>query len=103
MCSQRTTSKKRSEASVVMGRKRSSYARRRQFGAVSPAVPATHGPAATHDCAPRRLDVRLVLAEDVTHRPAHLAHRARVLQRLADVGDEVVGAARGLAQLLEAP
>src|SRR4051795_6680466 len=89
MCSQRTTSKKRSEAIAAMARNRSSYAGRRPVGATRAAW--------------KRLDVRLVLAEDVAHRPTDLAHRARVLQRLADVGHEVVGAAGDLAQLLQAP
>ena len=45
---------------------------------------------------------RLVGPEDVLHRAADLAHRAAVLERLADRVHEVVGAARGLAQLVEA-
>src|SRR3954454_378228 len=89
MCSQRPTSKKRSEAIAVRARNRGSYAGRRPGGAIRAAW--------------KRLDVRLVLAEDVAHRPTDLAHRARVLQRLADAGHEVVGAAGDLAQLLQAP
>ena len=45
---------------------------------------------------------RAVGPEDVLHRGADLAHRAAVLQRLADRVHEVVGAARGVAQLVEA-
>ncbi len=43
---------------------------------------------------------RRVLAEHVLHRAAHLAERAAVLQRLADRGQQVLAAARDIAQLL---
>ena len=46
--------------------------------------------------------VRLVVAEHVAHRPAHLADRAAVLQRLAQHRQHVVGPAGALADLLQA-
>src|ERR1044072_9848781 len=51
---------------------------------------------------PRLSTSRCVLPEDVAHRGADLAHRAAVLERDADVLDEVVAAARGVAQRIEA-
>src|SRR5215213_4311801 len=50
----------------------------------------------------RCLDVRLVSAEDIAHRAADLAHRGAVLERLSDRRKQVVAAAGGVAQLLEA-
>src|SRR6185312_4502357 len=52
--------------------------------------------------AARALDVRLISAEHVAHRAADLAHRRAVLERLADRRQQVLAAARGGAQLLEA-
>ena len=43
----------------------------------------------------------LVLAEHVAHRAANLAHRAAFLQRLAQDGQQVVGPAGALADLLQ--
>src|ERR1700722_350411 len=45
---------------------------------------------------------RRVLAEYVLHRAAHLAKRGTVLQRLADGGQQVIGAPCSLAQLIQA-
>src|ERR1700691_4320454 len=49
-----------------------------------------------------RSERRRVLAEDVLHRAAGLAERAAILQGLADRGQQVLAAARHLAQLLQA-
>src|SRR5918995_4071563 len=46
---------------------------------------------------------RLVLAEDVAHRAADLAHRAGVLQRLPDREEQVLVPATRGSQLLEPP
>src|SRR5258707_15318610 len=85
-------------------------------GRMRPAVPAAHAPPAgpcmhgpearSHATVLERIrwrsERRRVLAEDVLHRGADLADRAAVLQRLADRRQEVVRAARDVAQLLQA-
>src|SRR3954454_17760753 len=47
-------------------------------------------------------EVRAVLAEDVLHRAADLAHRGAVAQGVLDEGQEVLGALGRVAQLFQA-
>src|SRR5213595_1197136 len=49
------------------------------------------------------LITRLVLPEHVAHRPADLAHRSPVVQRVVDERQEVVLALGRVAQLLQPP
>src|SRR5260370_1100039 len=48
------------------------------------------------------LENRLVTPEHVAHRAADLAERAAVAERVVDPGQQVLGAARGRAELFEA-
>src|SRR5262249_9185831 len=51
----------------------------------------------------RALDARPVIAEDVAHGAADLAHRAAVLERLTEHRQQVVGTPGARADLLQAP
>src|SRR5581483_9670295 len=86
-------------------RRSTSVSSTRSSGSIGPAARA---PGAGRRSLPRRgtgsgiaLQRRLIVAEHVAHRAAHLAHRGAVLQRLPDPRQQVLGAAGGLAQLLE--
>jgi len=71
---------------------------RRNRAAITPLRVAERRPEISRGPASER---RRVLAEDVAHGTADLAHRAAVAQRVLDGAHEVAGAARGVAELLQ--